>query len=170
MKEKQDKKLDEQEMAEVLDDNSASDSTSSNDCDQKIAELTNDLQRTRADFENYRKQVEAQKNQAMSVAKYATVVKFLPLIDDIDRAISAYPEQLSPLAKNLEKTLKSLDLQKINSEAGVEFNPDFHEAVSVNDEGGDLEVVAETLRSGYLYNNEVVRPAMVKVQRIVAKA
>lgn len=170
MKEKQDKKLDEQEMAEVLNDNSATDSASSNDCDQKIVELTNDLQRTRADFENYRKQVEAQKNQAMSVAKYATVVKFLPLIDDIDRAISAYPEQLSPLAKNLEKTLKSLDLQKINSEAGVEFNPDFHEAVSVNDEGGDLEVVAETLRSGYLYNNEVVRPAMVKVQRIIAKA
>lgn len=170
MKEKQDKKLDEQEMAEVLNDNSATDDTSGSDYGQKIVELTNDLQRTRADFENYRKQVEAQKNQAMSVAKYATVVKFLPLIDDIDRAISAYPEQLSPLAKNLEKTLKSLDLQKINSEAGVEFNPDFHEAVSVNDEGGDLEVVAETLRSGYLYNNEVVRPAMVKVQRIVAKA
>lgn len=172
MKNKQDKKLDEQEMAEVLDQQpvataNGSDSTADN---SKITELTNDLQRTRADFENYRKQVEAQKAQAMSVAKYATVVKFLPLIDDIDRAILAYPEQLSPLAKSLEKTLHSLGLQKINSTAGTEFDPDYHEAVSVEDAGGDMEVVAETLRSGYLYDNEVVRPAMVKVQKIAPQA
>lgn len=136
----------------------------------KITELTNDLQRTRADFENYRKQVEMQKQQAMSVAKYATVVKFLPLIDDVDRALVAYPEQLSPLAKSLAKTLKSLGLQKINSEVGTEFNPDYHEAVSVEDEGGDLEIISETLRSGYIYDGEVVRPAMVKVQKITPQA
>lgn len=138
--------------------------------ENKVTELTNDLQRTRADFENYRKQVEVQKNQAMSVAKYATVLKFLPLLDDIDRAIIAYPEQLSPLAKSFEKTLNSLGLAKIDSNPGTEFNPDYHEAVSVEDEGGDIEVIAETLRSGYLYDGEVVRPAMVKVQRIVTES
>lgn len=129
----------------------------------KISELTNDLQRTRADFENFRKQVDLQKTQAMSAARFATVEKFLPLLDDIDRAISAYPDQLKPLEKNLAKLLQSLSLQKVPSNPGVEFNPDFHDAVSVVDEGGDTEVILETLRPGYLYEGSVLRPAMVKV-------
>lgn len=132
----------------------------------KVTELTSDLQRTRADFENYRKQVEAQRSQSMTIAAQATVEKFLPLIDDFDRALSTYPEQLAPLAKGFAKTLKDLKLEKITSAEGTEFNPDFHEAVSVVDEGGDSEVVAETLRSGYLYDGAVIRAAMVKVKRI----
>ncbi len=154
------KKVDEQEMAEMVEE--VLEKTPA----EQLAELTNDLQRTRADFENYRKQVEAQRLQAMSVAKYATVEKFLPLLDDIERAITAYPKQLSPLGKSFDKTLKSLNLEKINSEVGVEFNPDFHEAVSVEDEGGEQEVIAETLRPGYLYDGNVVRAAMVKVKKI----
>ncbi len=131
-----------------------------------IVELTNDLQRTRADFENFRKQVENQKTQAMSVAKYATVTKFLPLIDDFERALQTYPEQLSPLQKNFDKTLKALGLAQIDSAPEVEFNPDFHEAISVEDEGGETEIISETLRPGYLYDGAVVRAAMVKVKRV----
>lgn len=166
------KQLDEQEMAELVDEATTEvDETLDPDfINNQITELTNDLQRTRADFENYRKQVETQKSQAMSAAKYATVEKFLPLIDDIDRAIAAYPEQLQPLAKNLQKTLKTLGLAKINSETNVEFNPDYHEAISVEDEGGDLEVVSETLRPGYLYEGSIVRPAMVKVKKVTSIA
>ena len=44
----------------------------------------------------------------MSAAKYSTVEKFLPLVDDFERALSAYPEQLAPLRKNLDKTLSVL--------------------------------------------------------------
>lgn len=131
--------------------------------EEAVASLTNDLQRTRADFENYRKQVEVQKTQAQAGARLATVNKFLPLLDDIERAMAAYPEQLAPLAKNLEKTLTNLELAKINSEAGTEFNPDFHDAVMVDESEGEKEVIAETLRPGYLYQGEVLRPAMVKV-------
>lgn len=128
----------------------------------KITELTNDLQRTRADFENYRKQVEIQKHNAENAAKLATVYKMLPLLDDLDRAISTYAE-LAPLAKSLEKTLKDLNLQKIDSNLGTEFNPDLHDAISMEDGDGEKEVIAETLRPGYYYENEVLRPAMVKV-------
>lgn len=128
------------------------------------AELLGDLQRTRADFENYRKQVESQKTLAMSAAKYATVEKFLPLVDDFERALSAYPEQLSPLRKNFDKTLANLGLAQIDSTPGTEFNPDLHEAVSVEDDEGDMEVIAETLRPGYLYDGSVIRAAMVKVK------
>lgn len=153
------KKVDEQEMAELVND------VLEPTAEEQITELTNDLQRTRADFENFRKQVESQKLQAMSAAKYATVDKFLPMLDDIDRAIAAYPDQLKPLEKNLNKTLKALGLEKINSKTGTEFNPDFHEAISVEDDGGDTEVIAETLRPGYLYEGNVVRAAMVKVKK-----
>ena len=129
--------------------------------ESQINELTNDLQRTRADFENYRKQVETQKENAKKMAQLATVYKVLPLLDDIDRAIASYKE-LAPLAKSLEKTLKELKIVKIDSKEGVEFNPDIHDAVMVEG-AGDKEVIAETLRPGYYYEGEVLRPAMVRV-------
>ena len=130
---------------------------------RQVAELTNDLQRTRADFENFRKQVEVQKENAKKMAQLATVYKILPLLDDLDRAINSYQE-LRPLAKSLEKTLKELKLVKIASGEGVEFNPDLHDAVMVEGDG-EKEVIAETLRQGYYYENEVLRPAMVKVKK-----
>ena len=121
--------------------------------DNRIVELTNDLQRTRADFENERK-----------AAKLATVFKMLPLLDDMDRAILSY-EELKPLEKTLIKTLNDLGLEKIDSSEGVEFNPDLFDAVMVEGEG-EKEVVSETLRPGYYYEKEVLRPAMVKVKKV----
>lgn len=129
----------------------------------EIAELRDLLQHTRADFENFRKQTEKQRAQAMESAKYATVLKFLPLVDDFSRALATYPDELAPLKKSFEKTLAGLNLEQINSENGTEFDPDYHEAVSVDDVDGEKEVIAETLRPGYLYEGSVLRPAMVKV-------
>lgn len=128
----------------------------------KEAELIADLQRTRADFENYRKQIEMQKENERQNVKLATVLKFLPLLDDINRAILNYPE-LEPLRKSMEKTLADLGLAKIPSDKGVEFNPDIHEAVATEGDG-EKEVILETLRPGYYYESEVLRPAMVKVE------
>ena len=131
--------------------------------DSKITELTADLQRTRADFENFRKQTDLQREQAKLTATHATIIKILPLIDDMNRALSAYPDQLSALTKSFDKTLKSLDLEQINTEPGTDFNPDFHDAISMEEGDGDREVIAETLRPGYLYQGQVLRPAMVRV-------
>lgn len=146
-----------------------SNSTIQDELTKQVAELTNDLQRTRADFENFRKQVELQRSQAALVAKQSTVSKFLPLIDDFERAFASFPEQLAPLEKNFSKTLGNLGLEKIDSNENVEFSPSLHEAVSVADDDGDVEVVAETLRPGYFYEGEILRPAMVKVKHIPAK-
>ena len=130
----------------------------------KINELTADLQRTRADFENFRKQTEAQKEKEKIAVRNATVMKMLPILDDLDRAIMSYKE-LGPLEKSLIKTLNELGLKKIASDEGEEFNPDVHEAVMVEGEG-EKEVIAETLRPGYYYVGEVLRPAMVKVKKM----
>lgn len=129
---------------------------------KKIEELTADLQRTRADFENYRKQIEIQKENEKKATRLATIYKILPLLDDLDRAISSY-EELKPLEKSLKKTLEELEIKKIDSALGTEFNPDLHEAIIVEGEG-EKEVIAETLRNGYYYGNDVLRPAMVKVR------
>jgi molecular chaperone GrpE len=130
----------------------------------KLAELTNDLQRTRADFENFRRQTEIQKEQYGNVVKFATINKILPLIDDMERAIAANPDTLKPLEKNLEKTIVNLGLTKIESEPGIAFNPDLHDAVMVEGDGDD-EVIAEALRTGYYYEGQVLRPTMVKVSK-----
>ena len=91
-------------------------------------------------------------------------MKILPLIDDIERAVDANPDTLGPIAKNIDKTLKSLGLSKISSKPGEAFNPELHDAVLVEG-NGDEEQIGETMRSGYYYDGEVVRPAMVKVIR-----
>ena len=133
-------------------------------CRVKIDELTNDLQRTRADFENYRKQIEAQKQAERKLARNVTVSKILPLLDDIDRAVETYVE-LKPLVKSLEKTMQELELKKIDVATGIEFNPELAEAVMAEGDG-EKEVIDEVLRPGYYYEGEVLRPAMVKVKKM----
>ncbi|MBR3232851.1 nucleotide exchange factor GrpE [Candidatus Saccharibacteria bacterium] len=130
--------------------------------DAKIAELINDLQRTRADFENFRKNVEKDRDNAKKLAKLGTVEKFLPLLDDLSRAIKTYDE-LKPLEKSFEKSLKNLGLEKIDTHDGAEFNPELHDAVMTEGDGSK-EIIAETLRDGYFYEGEVLRPAMVKIK------
>ncbi len=134
------------------------------DFNAKITELTSDLQRTRADFENYRKQAEIQKQHHAEIVKNATVLKLLPLLDNIELAIKANPNTLQPLQKSLEKTLEDLDLKVIDSKPGIQFNPDLHEAVMVEGDG-DQELISETLRPGYYYEGQLIRPAMVKIKK-----
>lgn len=140
----------------------------------KLEELTNDLQRIRADFENYRKRMEIEKQTYVDSAKAATILKLLPVIDNIDRAISHVPEELAAnkwaqgvvsLGRSLDKSLDELGLTRINADKNVPFNPELHEAISVEDEGGDHEVVAEELRAGYKLGDNVVRPSMVRVRK-----
>lgn len=133
-----------------------------NNANAKIAELTADVQRIRADFENYRKNVEKDKENLKKLTRFAEIAKVLPLLDDFSRALATYPE-LKPLEKNLQKTLKSLNLEPIDTKPGAEFNPELHEAVLTEGDGAK-ELISETLRPGYFYDGEVLRPAMVKVK------
>lgn|SRR5574344_1563336 len=127
-------------------------------------EYLNDLQRTRADFENFRKQVDLQKEQTKLNAKQSTILKILPLIDDLSRAIKSNPETLTPVEKTLEKSMKELGLSQINATSGTIFNANIHDAISMEDGEGTKEVIAEELRPGYEYEGEVVRPALVRVK------
>lgn len=143
------------------------------DLEQQLGELTLDLQRTRADFENYRKRVEAEKQSAHQMGQAKSVMKLLPVIDTIERAIANVPEELqgnawakgvAGLGKQLDKQLKEIGLEKIDAKPGTLFNPELHQAVQFDEEAeGDKEVVAEELRAGYTLDGVVIRDAMVKV-------
>lgn len=130
---------------------------------EKITELTNDLQRTRADFENFRRRTEERQANLANAARHDTVFKLLPLLDDFDRAIATYTE-LAPLQKSFDKSLQSLGLSRVEAAPGIDFNPDLHEAVSAIGDG-EHEVISEVLRPGYYYNGDLLRAAMVKVER-----
>ena len=145
------------------------------DIKQQLAELTEDLQRTRADFENYRKRSEDEKKQAMQIGQMKAILKLLPVIDNIERAIIYIPDELADnkwaqgivnLIKNLDKSLDGLNLKRIEANPGDTFNPDLHEAIQFDDDAeGDKEVIAEQLQAGYLLNGSPIRHAMVKVTR-----
>lgn len=143
--------------------------------EQQIGELTADLQRTRADFENYRKRVDLEKTLAREAGRNTAIVKLLPVIDTIERAVGHMPEELadnkwaqgiSGVAKNLEKIMADFGLEKINAQSGAPFNPELHEAIQFDEDAtGEEEVVAEELQAGYLQDGKPIRHAMVRVTR-----
>lgn len=143
--------------------------------EQQLAELTLDLQRTRADFENYRKRVDSEKTAAREAGQSSAILKLLPVIDNIERAIAYTPEDLkdnawvqgvSGLVKHLEKSLEGLNVARIDAKPGADFNPELHEAIQFDEDAeGDKEVIATELQAGYTLNGHVIRHAMVKVTR-----
>ena len=145
-----------------------------NDQQAKITELTNLVQRTRADFENYRKHTEADLERSRQRGEESVIKKLLPIIDVLDAAMSNVPGDLSDNAwakgiigahKNLAKMLTDLKLERQSVAVGDVFDYNQYEAI-LNDGGdGDREVVAEILRPGYLYDGRIIRAAMVKVAK-----
>lgn len=143
--------------------------------EQALAELTGDLQRTRADFENHRKRSDLEKTAAREAGQASAIVKLLPVIDNIERAIAYMPAELQEnawaqsvagLVKNLEKSLDSLNLKRIDASAGVAFDPELHEAIQFDEDAtGEHEVIESELQAGYTLNGHVIRHAMVKVTK-----
>jgi molecular chaperone GrpE len=141
----------------------------------QLAEITGDLQRTRADFENYMKRSEIEKVSAREAGQSSAILKLLPVIDNIERAITYTPSELkdnswvqgvTSLVKNLEKSLDELNLKRIDAKPGTIFNPDLHEAILFDEDSeGEQEVIAEEMQPGYTLNGRPIRHSMVKVTR-----
>lgn len=142
---------------------------------QQIGELTADLQRLRADFENYRKRTEADITAARQSGQTSAVLRLLPVVDNIERAISHVPKELkdntwaagvAALSKNLSSALEAMNVSRINAKAGSDFDPVLHEAISMDESDGQKEVVAEELQAGYTLAGQVIRHAMVRVKKV----
>ena len=129
------------------------------------------LQRLQAEFENYRKRVQRNAEDAAVRAAGDIVAKLLPVIDAFDYA-QAHFEGSSDEAAALAQarslmldTLKKEGLERVD-EVGVEFDPQEQDAVAhaPNEEGEEGQVVVEVLRAGYRWKGVILRPAMVKVR------
>ena len=145
--------------------------------DEKLVELTADLQRVQADFINYRRRAEEDKVRASQAGKEQAVLALLPVLDNIERAIAHEPADIkehqwvkgvAAIAAQLEGQLQTVGLKKIGV-VGEVFDPSKHEAVSMGDGDGDTEVIAAVLQTGYQFDDTIIRPAMVQVERGVAK-
>ena len=140
--------------------------------DEKIAELNDRLMRQMAEFDNFRKRTEKEKQQMYGIGAAEVVEKLLPVVDNFERGLAAMTEEeketsfaqgIEMIYKQLMTALSDLGVTAIEA-VGQEFNPDFHNAVMhVEDEKAGDNMVVEELQKGYTYKGFVVRHSMVKV-------
>jgi len=145
--------------------------------EQQIKELTEALQQERADSENIRRRNEEQLMNLKTIVKANVVRELLPIIDNFERSLRHVPKELADndyvkgvqgVVKQFEKTLSDLGVERIKT-VGEVFDPRVHEAASMEEGEGTVEVVCEELQSGYRLGDEIIRHAMVKVKMEQAK-
>jgi molecular chaperone GrpE len=134
-------------------------------------ELTNTLLRRQADFENYRKRVEKERNQERHRGAESVIEQILSVLDTLDRALDSpqgaagaeYRKGFELVRRQLWDTLAKQGLTRIES-VGKEFNPHLHHAIESVEttEHADGIVVAE-FQPGYVFHERILRPAMVRV-------
>lgn len=137
---------------------------------QQVQDLTADVQRIQAEFINYKNRVEVEKATLSQFSKSQVVKDLLPVIDDLERALSHLPDNLKDdkwaqgvqkVHARLQQQLEKMDVTQINA-LNQPFDPQFHEAVQVEGDGQE-QIVTEVLQSGYLFGDYVIRHAVVKV-------
>jgi molecular chaperone GrpE len=173
--------------AEVVDDSSAEEPNGNGSADQVERDLDElgatkrerdeylELaQRTRADFENYRKRVAKETSDALARGKAELARELLPVIDNLERALQAGgdPAAHESLVRGVELVLEEVrgKLASAGVEAfdptGERFDPELHEALSALPAADtDSGVVLETLEKGYRLNGQILRPARVVVSK-----
>jgi len=140
--------------------------------DEKVAELTADLQRVQADYANYRKRALRDQEATAERAKAAVVSQLLGVLDDLERARSHGDLDSGPLKSVADKlfgALTGLGLAAFGAE-GDDFDPALHEAVQHEGDGaeGSKPVIGNVMRQGYRLGEQVLRHALVGVVDTVA--
>jgi molecular chaperone GrpE len=132
----------------------------------ELAERTSDLQRLQAEFVNYKRRVDRDRDLVKENATYAALTPIIDVLDTVDRAREHGPleEGLRTVADQLERTVAKLGLVKFG-EAGEPFDPTVHEALSHIGEDPEVEVTTCKViaRAGYRIGDRVVRAAQVLV-------
>ena len=139
------------------------------------AEYLDSLQRERASFANYKKRIDQDNHLVYDNALADVIKSFLPVMDDLERALKNKPADpdceawISGIALILQKLTKTLDAKGVspmNVQPGDEFDPAIHEAVT-HEENPDYanSQVIEVVQTGYKLKDRVIRPALVRVAK-----
>jgi molecular chaperone GrpE len=140
--------------------------------DDRVAELTSDLQRVQAEFVNYRRRAEAEKADILDFAKTRVVREFLSVRDSFDAELAHRPAEadanwaksIDAIRTQFDKVLATLGVERFESQ-GQPFDHHLHEALAMEDGEGEQEIVIEELQPGYKLGDTILRHAMVKVGR-----
>jgi molecular chaperone GrpE len=150
-----------------------------NELEQRIAALELEVEeqksnwmRSVADFKNYKRRTESEREDLIRNASAGLILKLLPIVDDLTRAMEHVPEEVSNnpwlngvklVQRKLETVLEGEGLQPIAA-LGEEFDPKLHEAVMFEEAGEEQShKVVQELQRGYKLGERVLRPTMVKV-------
>jgi molecular chaperone GrpE len=137
-------------------------------------EYYNLLLRKTAEFDNYRKRTDRERQSASETAAAGLLTELLPLVDDLERAlkadpgaeaVEAYRRGVELIHRQLLETLRKRGVQPIDA-LGADFDPNYHQAVAYEPEPGRREgEVTEEFSRGYVLGDRLLRPAMVKVAK-----
>lgn len=122
-----------------------------------------DTRRVAAEFANFRRQNDKRQIEMIEQAAAALAERLLPVLDACDGALAHGAEDVEPIYNMLIATLEKSGLAVLRP-LGDPFDPNRHEAVIHEEGDGDGPHVAEVLRTGYVWNGRVLRPALVKVR------
>lgn len=162
--------VDEDEV-EVIDPDERT-STVQNDLEQKLEETTNRVLRMQADYDNFRRRTQKEKESAAKYRSQSLAEKLIPALDNFERGmmIDAQSEETKSLLQGMEivyrqfkEALAEEGIEPIES-VGQPFDPHLHQAI-MQTESDEFEsnVVVEEMQKGYMLKDRVIRPAMVKV-------
>jgi molecular chaperone GrpE len=140
------------------------------EAEAKVVEHRDGWQRAQADFINYKSRVQRDQESMKSVMKSDIIKKFLPVLDDLERALQNRPSDsgswiggIELIHKKLQSILESEGVTRIEAE-GQLFDPNFHEAISHEpNETVESGHVIAVVQSGYMLGDHVIRPALVRV-------
>ena len=131
----------------------------------KVAELTADLQRVHAEYANYRKRIERDREVMQQMAVASALIELLPVLDDIERAREhdELDGAFRTVGEALESVLAKLGLEKFGA-SGEEFDPTVHEALTSEDSDDvSTPTVTTVYQPGYRLGERILRPARVAV-------
>lgn len=138
--------------------------------EEKNQALLADLQRLQADFANYRKRVNAEQSRLKDHVLAEFVKELLPVVDNLERAVSAKDASSESLEQGVRMTMKGIEelFQRLGitpiEALGQQFDPRFHEAMlQVESEEHVNNEIVEELQKGYIYQDRLLRPSLVKV-------
>lgn len=138
----------------------------------RINELTEALQRERADAQNLARRAAEEKIKLSGFYKAQVIKELLPVLDAAEKALElASKEKLDKTAEGmsavlvkLKKSLESLGLERIEAE-GKKFDENLHEAISIDESDGEKDIVTKEMQAGYKLGDEILRHSMVVVRR-----
>ncbi len=160
----------EAEIEETIEEQEApAEKTREEELEEQLASTKDSLLRTAAEYANYRARSAKEKEQSFNNAKSSVIAEILPVIDNLERAISSENGDYNALQKGVQMTFDGLmaSLEKLGVEAfgkaGDSFDPNMHNAVMhiEDEELGENEIV-EVFQKGYKAGDKIIRAAMVK--------